>query len=207
MYLGMFIACVCVYIYIYIHICLFICIMYMNTYIYISTQYTIYMQSVIYVYATGLRYLWHNNHNIIFNLYSTPQNIWSAALNGSKVMTASGFAATALSRKHVACNQVLCSCTHAAREGCITTTRPQLGTKHFWAPGPLSQLRTSSTSSGSPVNHSVVQKDEQQWWSSHKTWTKKGVWRPESRLCRDDPALHTFNASRCFGPRARKCCW
>ena len=170
-------------------------------YIYMYSIHTnlVYITLYIYLDNPGYRYciLWS-----IFILYEAPSehlkpcNQW---FQGHDVFWLFG------NRGNVACTQVLCSCTHASR----ITTRPQLGTKHSWALGRLSQLRTSRTSSGSPVKHSLVQKDKQHWWSSDKIWTRN-VSDVQSQdyveICRVYPALHTFNASRCLGPRAQKCC-
>ena len=87
------------------------------------------------------------------------QNISSTAMTGFEVTTASGFAATALSRKRVACTQVLCSCTHAIRR-LHNSNFSQLGTEHSWALQQLSQPRTSRTSSGSAVEHSMLQHEQ-----------------------------------------------
>ena len=80
-------------------------------------------------------------------------------MTGFEVTAASGFAATALSRKRVACTQVLCSCTHAIRR-LHNSNFSQLGTEHSWALQQLSQPRTLRTSSGSAVEHSMLQHEQ-----------------------------------------------
>ena len=104
---------------------------------------------------------WYEGNDDVIQTFCTrpTQNISSTAMTGFEVTTASGFAATALSRKRVACTQVLCSCTHAIRR-LHNSNFSQLGTEHSWALQQLSQPRTSRTSSGSAVEHSMLQHEQ-----------------------------------------------